>query len=311
MKKKIILWLMVVVLVLSAGMVGCASDSKEKSISFAYCGAIGDYLIIYVPKILLEEELGYTAEIIDLNIAAMWAAMSSGEVDTYTGVSMPNQEDAANKYSDTVSYLNTVYSPLLQGWLVPKWVADEYGLSQISDLNNPELSKLFDMDDDGVGDLMGGDAGWKATAINDEELEAYGLDELYTQKVGSEAMIRAAIEGAMTKNEPVLFYYWSPHPFFGRFPIGEDVVWLDDPKEFWPPATAEAFANSEWIAANPKAAELLRQMKISDINDISWSIAQIEENSTDPAFLEQMSRDWIAKHQAEVDSWVDAAKKAK
>lgn len=307
MKYKWLSLLLAMVLVLAIVGGGCAEE-KEKHINFAYAGAIGDYLIIYVPKILLEEELEYTTEISDLAITALWAGMATGEVSTYTGVSMPNQEDAAKAYAADVEYVGTVYSPLLQGWLVPKWVSEEYKLTKISDLNDPEIAKLFDTDGDGIGDLIGCDAGWKCAKIIDEEIEAYGLDDLYIQRVGAEGMMRSAIEGALRKNEPILFYYWTPHPIFGTYPIGESVVWLEDPKNFWPAARADVYANREWVAENPKAAELLRQMKIADVNDISWSIAEIEANSDDPAFLEQMAREWIAKHQAEVDSWLAAIK---
>ena len=63
----------------------------------------------------------------------------------------------------------------------------------------------------------------------------------------------AAIEGAMKKNEPVLFYMYTPNPFFVRYPAGESVVWLDDPKDFWPVADAYAISSVDWIKNNPEA----------------------------------------------------------
>ncbi len=78
MKHRWILLLMVVVLVLSLVMVGCA-EKQEKRAIFAWMGWTGNWLPAYVPKILLEDELGYTVEIVELSVAAAWVAIAQGD----------------------------------------------------------------------------------------------------------------------------------------------------------------------------------------------------------------------------------------
>ena len=71
MKRKGILLLLAVILTLSLVIAGCA-EQKEKHVIFTTGAWSGDWLTIYVPKILFEEELGYTTEIADLSTSAAW-----------------------------------------------------------------------------------------------------------------------------------------------------------------------------------------------------------------------------------------------
>lgn len=305
MKHKIIFSLLALILVLSLVVPGCAE--KEKHVVFGTGAWSGDLLPIYPVKILLEEEFGYTTEIVDLAVAATWAAMAAGEVDLWMGSWQPNQEDLKEKYAATTEELGLIYGDCLQGWMVPTWVSEQYGITSVGDLKDPEIARMFDDDGDDIGDIMGCDAAWKCAAVTDEEIAGYELTGMYEQKYGAEAMMLAAIEGKMKKNEPVLFYMYTPNPFFVRFPAGESVVWLDDPKDFWPVANVYTFGNKDWIKENPKAAKLCGLIEMTE-DDVGWSMAEIEARGDDQATLEAIAREWIAAHQSEVDSWVEAAK---
>jgi len=305
----VIFSLLALVLVLSLVLPGCEAQ-KEKNIIFGTGAWSGDWITIYPAKIMLEEELGYTTEIADLSVPATWAAMGAGEVDVWTNSWQPNQEEFKNEYAETTVELGMIYgkeNDCLQGWLVPKAVSEQYGITSMTDLNDPETAEMFDIDDDGIGDVLGCDAAWKCAAIIDEQIAGYELGDLYEQKYGAESMMTAAIEGRMKKNEPVLFYFYTPHPFFVKYPTGESVVWLDDPKDFWPLAYIYTFANKDWAEGNPQAAKLLGLVEMTAA-DVGWSMAEIEARGDDVATLEAIAREWMAAHQAEVDSWLAAIK---
>lgn len=311
MKHKWIFLLLAAVLVLSLVITGCA-EKPEKHVIFTSGAWTGDWLTIYVPKVLLEDELGYTSEIADLSTPGCWTAVGSGEADLWTDAWLPNQEDLQEKYADTTESLGTIYGgpedPCLQFWMVAKWVSEQYGITSATHLDNPEFAQMFDVDGDGIGDIMGCDAAWKCAEINDEMIAGYGLDDLYEQKYGAEAMMEAAIMGRLIKNEPVLFYFYTPHPFFVDYIIGEDVIILEDPLGYWgEPATIIKAANSDWVVQNPKAAEIVRQVKMTSA-DIAWAMVQIAERGDDAATLEAIAREWMAANQAEVDSWLEAIK---
>jgi glycine betaine/proline transport system substrate-binding protein len=312
LKNKIMLTLLILVLGLSLIVPGCGPQ-VEKHVIFATGAWSGDWLTVYPIKILLEEEFDYTTEIADTSVPAAWTAVGSGSADLWTNSWQPNQEDLKEKYADTTESLGIIYGggpqdPCLQAWFIPTWVSEQYGITSVTDLENPEFAELFDLDGDGVGDVLGCDAAWKCAEINDQMIIDYGLEGMYEQQYGAEAMMMAAIEGQMKKQEPVLFYMYTPHPFFVRYPIGESVVVLDDPLGSWGElATVIKVANAEWVGSNPQAAELVRQVKMTQA-DIGWSMAEIEERGDDAETLEAIAREWMAQHQSDIDAWVAAAK---
>ena len=156
MKHKLILSLVALVLILSLVIPGCG-ESGGKTARFSFGQWSGDWLTIYVPKILMEEELGYTTEIAELSVPAIWAAMGAGETDIWTDSWQPNQEEFKEKYAETTVELGMIYgkeNDCLQGWLVPKAISEQYGITSLNDLNDPEIAKMFDIDDDGIGDVL-------------------------------------------------------------------------------------------------------------------------------------------------------------
>ena len=311
-KYKIILPLLVLVLLLSLLVPGCG-PKQEKHIIFATGSWSGDWLTIYPIKILLEEEFGYTTEIAETSTPMAWTAIGTGSADLWSNGWLPNQQDLWDKYVDTVVNLGILYGggphdPCLQFWAVPTYTSEEYGITSITDLENPDFVEMFDVDGDGVGDILGCDAAWKCAAVNDQMVIDYGLEGIYEQKYGSESMMTVAIEGSMKKKEPVLFYFYTPHPIFVKYPIGEAVTILEDPLEGWGElATIIKAANKEWVEANPEAADLIRQVKMTQ-DDIAWSMAEIEARGDDVETLTAITREWMAAHQAEIDAWVAAAK---
>ena len=311
-KYKIILPLLALVLLLSLVVPGCG-PKQEKHIIFTTGAWSGDWLTIYPIKILLEEEFGYTTEIAETSTPLAWTAVGTGSADLWSNGWLPNQQDLWDKYFDTVVNLGTIYGggphdPCLQFWAVPTYTSEEYGITSITDLENPDFVEMFDVDGDGIGDILGCDAAWRCAAVNDQMVIDYGFEGIYEQKYGSESMMMAAIEGSLKKNEPVLFYMYTPHPFFVDYPIGEGVTILEDPLEGWGElATIIKAANKEWVEANPEAANLIRQVKMTQ-DDIAWSMAEIAARGDDVETLTAITREWMAAHQAEIDAWVAAAK---
>ena len=312
MKHKLIFSLLILVLVLSLAIPGCTAP-EEKHIIFTTGAWSGDWLTIYPIKILLEEEFGYTTEIMDTSTPVAWTAVGTGSADVWTNGWLPNQQDVYDKYADTVDNLGIIYGggphdPCVQAWFVPTYVSEQYGITSITDLEDPQYAEMFDVDGDGIGDILGCDAAWKCAAVNDQMVIDYGLEGMYEQKYGAESMMTAAIVGAMKKNEPVLFYFYTPHPFFVNYPIGESVTILEDPLGGWGElATIVKAANKEWVKKNPEAANLIRQVVMTQ-DDIAWSMAEIDARGDDAETLTAIAREWMAANQAEVDSWVAAAK---
>ncbi|MFC1916344.1 glycine betaine ABC transporter substrate-binding protein [Chloroflexota bacterium] len=312
MKRKFMFSLLLLVMALSLVIPGCA-EKEEKHVIFATGAWTADWMTIYPVKIMLEEELGYTTELVDTTIPMAWASVASGEAHLWTNGYLPNQEDLQAKFADEVVELGIMYGggphdPCLQFWAVPTWVSEQYGITSVADLENPDFVEMFDLDGDGVGDILGCDASWKCAAMNDQMIIDYGFEGIYEQKYGAEGMMTAAIDGYMKKNEPVLFYFYTPHPLFVRYPVGESITVLEDPLGSWGGySTIIKVGNKGWVEANPEAAELIRRIKVTQ-DAVAWSMAEIEVRGDDDATLTAIAKEWMAEHQAEVDSWVAAVK---
>ena len=299
--------IVVIVTLLALTSLPAYSGSSDKKAIFCCSAWSGDWLPIYVSKVLLEEKLGYTCEIADLSVAAYWAALAKGDTTLLTISWLPNAQDYKEKYSDRVEFLGIIYSPCPQAVFVPRWVQEETGIKTISDLKDPKYAKMFDIDQDGIGDWFGCDYQWACFRDNDKCLEAYGLDTLYKQMGGNAEFLTATMVGQMKKRKPVLFYQFYPHQMFLDYPIGVEVVMLEDNLNFWPVCTVEKFGNKKWMAENPKATALVRQVKMTP-EDIMWMMGQVREKGDDDQVLTALAKEWMAKNQAAVDSWIEEIK---
>jgi len=70
---------------------------------------------------------------------------------------------------------------------------------------------------------------------------------------------------------------------------------------------AEKFGNKKWMAENPKATALVRQVKMTP-EDIMWMMGQVREKGDDDQVLTALAKEWMAKNQAAVDSWIEEIK---
>jgi glycine betaine/proline transport system substrate-binding protein len=102
--------------------------------------------------------------------------------------------------------------------------------------------------------------GWQCELVNTKKLAAYGLADRFTNvRPGASEALVAAIESALRRNRPVVFYHWSPSWLVGA----HDLVKLEEPsydKEIWAamlaaekPQKATAFPVSEVVIGANKA----------------------------------------------------------
>jgi len=73
----------------------------------------------------------------------------------------------------------------------------------------------------------------------------------------------------------------------------------------WVAADIQAAANNDFLAANPSAEELLKQIKLS-VMDVS--VANVAQG--DGADPKDIAAEWIAANRATVDGWLSAARGA-
>ncbi|MGF1911737.1 glycine betaine/L-proline ABC transporter substrate-binding protein ProX [Vibrio kasasachensis] len=239
----------------------------------------------------------------------------------------------AEKYTmaggdDSFSREGQYISGAAQGYLVDKKTADKYGITNIGQLSDPKIAKLFDTDGDGKADLTGCTPGWGCEMVIEEQLTAYKLRDTVTHQQGNYAAIIADTISRYQNGESIVYYTWTPYWVSGVLIPGKDVVWLEVPFSALPGERSDVdttlpngknygfemnsmriVANKQFTDENPAAAKLFEIIKV-DINDVSAQNMIMSKGKNSAADIEAHANGWIKANQALFNSWISEAKKA-
>ena len=94
--------------------------------------------------------------------------------------------------------------PAAQGYLIDKATADKYGITNIGQLREPRLAKLFDNDGDGKADMAGCNPGWGCEGMIEHHMDAYTLRPTVKHVQGSYAALMADTIGRFKRGAPIL-----------------------------------------------------------------------------------------------------------
>lgn len=276
------------------------------------------------------EQLGYTVEPtkeVDYNVG--YTSIASGDA-TYLAVNWdPQQKDKFELAGgDEKFYREGIFvNNAAQGYLMDKKTADKYNITNIAQLKDPKLAKLFDTDGDGKADLTGSEPGWTTESVINHQIKAYGLQDTVTQQQGSYPALIADTISRYKSGEPVLYYAWTPYWVSSVLVPGKDVIWLQVPFSAMPEGlqqdtelpngsnygfqvnTMRIVANKKFADENPAAAKLFAIMKM-DIGDISKQNMMMRQGQNRPADIEAHANGWIKAHQKQFDAWIAEAKAA-
>jgi len=306
---------------LSLGMAtgAMAQDATVKIGDLSWTGAKA---IGHVIKAVIEGPLDSEAVIVDGmsdgSVIAAGMDKGDGSVDVYSDLWMPNRQAIWDKYIDEA---NTVAHNIPYGGTqriyVPSHMADR--VSSIEDLNDPEIAAMFDKDGNGKGEYWAGDAGWKSTRMWQVKFKSYGLDELWEAEVLPQDTFKAQLKTAVTREKPILFYYWTPewiHAAYDITPLAEPArtqgcenTHLDE--EDWLETSTFSCASQDasiYVAysksleqRNPPVAKFLSQLAM-DPDTINQWILQIGRDKMDPI---DVAEDWVANNMDTVNRWIE------
>lgn len=275
------------------------------------------------------EKLGYTVEPMkDLEPATEHLAIANGDATFMANHwSLLHADFYKNSGGDAKLWRKGVYSDgAVQGYLIDRKTAEQYNITNIAQLKDPAIAKLFDADGDGKADLTGCNPGWGCELAIENHLGPYQLRDTVTHKQGSYAALMADTIARFKQDKPVLYYTWTPYWVSAVLRPGTDVVWLQVPfsssqegaantqlpngKNYGFQANQEQIvANRAFIEKNPAAAKLFEVMKlpISDINAQNLRMSQGANTQKD---VEQHADGWIRVHQQLFDDWIAQARAA-
>ena len=290
-----------------------------------------------VYKVLLEE-LGYEVKgPYILNLLTFHFLAAEGNIDFWVNGWFPLHD----KYFDDqqvqgrvrpVGY--AVDDGALQGYMIDKATAEEFGITNLGDLRDPELAALFDADGDGIADLIGCDEEWTCDEFINHHLEAYDLEETVNQIQGNYTELMKEVMARYGNGEPVLFYTWTPNWTVSELAIGEDVMWLSVPFSASPSSTEvstvmesisgclespcdmgfevndiRVVAGYTFLEENPVAAALLLNVAIP-LNDIAVQNSLMFNGENGEEDLRRHAMDWVVANRNLVDQWLVIAREA-
>lgn len=121
------------------------------------------------------EKLGYTVEKpseVDYNVA--YTSIAAGDTTFIATNWQPLHDDMyAAAGGDNKFYRKGVYvSGAAQGYLIDKKTAEQYHITSIDQLKDPQIAKLFDTNNDGKADLTGCTPGWGCEAVINHQIDA-------------------------------------------------------------------------------------------------------------------------------------------
>lgn len=277
------------------------------------------------------EQLGYKVlPIQETEYASGYMALANGDA-TFTAINwQPLHDDFyANAGGDDKFFrVGTYVDNSAQGYLIDKKTAEQYNITNLGQLSDPKIAKLFDANGDGKADLTGCTPGWGCEPVVEHQLDAFGLRDTVSHNQGNYAALMSDTITRYQHGQPILYYTWTPYWVSGVLVPGKDVVWLEVPfsslpgeqkaidstlpngKNYgFPLNNMSILANKEFAAANPAAAELFSIMKLP-IDDVSAQNLRMQQGEKSSADIARHADAWIAAHQSTFDGWIEQAKQA-
>lgn len=313
----------------SLAMAQSASDLPGKGVKVqALQGAIAEetFQTMLVDKAL--QRLGYDVQPIkEVDYPTAHIAVANGDA-TFLPVHWdPLHKEFYEKAGGDAKLARIGYyaGPAAQGYLIDKKTADKYHITNIDQLHDPKLAKLFDHDGDGKADLTGCNPGWGCEAMINHHLDAYKLHDTVQHVQGSYTALVADMMGRFKRGEPILYYTWTPYWVSGVLRPGKEVVWLqvpfsatadntstrlEDGSDYgFSVNTLRIVANKQFLADNPAAAKLFEVMKLP-IGDINAQNERMRQGQNSQKDIERQTDGWIKYHQKTFDGWLAEARAA-
>jgi glycine betaine/proline transport system substrate-binding protein len=212
-----------------------------------------------------------------------------------------------------------------QGYLIDKKTAAKHGITNLSQLKDADIARLFDIDGDGVADLVGCDLGWACQSVIEHQLTVFGLDQRVVQQQSGYAVLMEQTVRRFKAGKPVLYYSWTPYWVNAVLKPGTDVVWLQVPFSALPGKRSgtdttlptgdnygfeinsqRIVANRKFAEQNPVAAKLFEVMKLSP-QDVSAQNLQMHQGERSAEDIERHVTEWIDHNQALFNGWLSIA----
>jgi len=200
-------------------VVACGGGGGTETIALVENPWPASELNVAVAKIIIEKELGNPVEIVALDENTQWDALSSGDVDASLEVWPSGHSERIAEYIDELKTVENggELGPLGEiGWFVPKYVVDQNPALATWEGYKDVAAEFAAAETGEKGRFLGADPSW---VQYDEQIIANLELPFQVVWTGSEDALLAEVSSAYSRQEPVLFYFYSPHAIFQEFEL--------------------------------------------------------------------------------------------
>ena len=270
----------------------------------------GSALNVAVAEQLLESELGYTVETVEIDEFGQWPAINTGDIDASLEVwpsgHAQNREDFIDNPDGNVDDAGVLGIVGGIGWYIPTYMVDEHPeLATWEGFADPALAAEFATAETGdQAQFLSGDPSW--TVYEEQIIENLGLP-MEIVYAGSEAAILSAVDAAYNRGDPILFYFWTPHVAFASYdltrvalPEYSDACYESGAVDCdYPPDNLFKIVNGDLAANAPAADAFLRNMNYSAADQISM-LGALDAGMS----IEEAAAAWIADNADTWGAWI-------
>jgi glycine betaine/proline transport system substrate-binding protein len=270
-------------LLASAALTGAAQAQGSGDVNLAYVEWSDAIVATNILAGVLEDQ-GYTVNMTPLPAAAMWQAVATGEADAMVAAWLPVTHAAyLEELEDQVEVLGPNIEGARLGWAVPDYME----ISSIEDIAaDPSVVD---------GQVIGIDPGAGLMQASEKAIEDYSLD--VTLVDGSDATMTAALQDAISREEPIVVTAWTPHWMFSRF----ELKYLEDPKgSLGGEETVNNVVRTGLEEDMPDVYAILSKFRL-DLADEEAIMLENEEGG-DPVAT---ARAWIDANPEKVAAWTE------
>ncbi|MFH9863597.1 ABC transporter substrate-binding protein [Streptomyces sp. NPDC017202] len=300
-------------------LTGCgAADMTEQASPFAGArGArtvtlsvqswVGAQANVAVARYLLEHELGYRVDTVQVDEVPAWDALSQGRVDAILeDWGHPDQERRYVDDKKTIARGGDLGVTGHIGWYVPTYFAKAH--PDVTDWKNLNkyAGRFRTAESGGKGQLMDGSPSY---VTNDKALvENLDLD-YQVVFAGSEAAQITQIRRFAEEKKPFLTYWYAPQWLFEKIPMTEVKLPAHeegcdaDPQKVacgYPHTPLEKYLNADFARTGGRAAAFLKKFRwtTEDQNMVSLLIA---DRKLSP---EEAAEKWVDSHEPTWRAWL-------
>lgn len=306
-------WLLLTML-LSLVVAACAPAAAEKpTIVLAENPWDGSSLNTAVAKLLLENEMGYPVEVTLLDEGATWPAIAAGDVHANLEQWPSGHGADIETYIDTGQIVDAGELGVVGkiGWWIPSYMLDEYPqLATWEGFRDPEIAALFATAESGdKGQLLIGDPSY--VSFEEHIINNLGLD-FQVVTGGGEAALISAVESAFSRQEPLLFYWWTPHVIQAKFdltrielpPVTDECLdaQANNPEAVDCDYPADVLLKIAWPGLKdlaPDAYQFILNFNYTNDDQVQMLGLVDEGNSIDEA-----AQTWIDEHESVWRAWI-------